>query len=231
MQKLKKLILLLTTATLAVSALAFASCKDPDNSSSSSSSSIPGGGEYEYPALKEDCEHEFDEWTFEKEANCVQDGFAYRYCLLCKGSQTETIPMRGHTFNNTACEKCDTPIQLPTEDNSLLIQYPQEDDSGIAGTGEAYDRYELKEGYIELTGGRLPIWLSFSVSGAGQYVLYTVEGDQGATITRYDASFHTITESSAQEATLVDGNLRSVVNCGSMYYSTQWRATYRVNIP
>lgn len=44
------------------------------------------------------CSHSYDSWTVAQEASCTQAGKRTRNCQYCGNTQTETIPITGHTF-------------------------------------------------------------------------------------------------------------------------------------
>ena len=51
---------------------------------------------FEYKILE--CKvHKFGEWTITEEASCTKDGEKVRVCSLCNKTETETIPVAGHT--------------------------------------------------------------------------------------------------------------------------------------
>ncbi|MDE7247670.1 MAG: hypothetical protein K2N43_07260, partial [Lachnospiraceae bacterium] len=44
------------------------------------------------------CSHSYDNWAVAQEASCTQSGKRTRNCQYCGNTQTETIPITGHTF-------------------------------------------------------------------------------------------------------------------------------------
>ena len=145
----------------------------------------------------------------------------------------EYIIPRGHTYENGICE-CGFGPLFP-DAGEVSYAYPQESSSGIAGKGEEYDRYQLTEGYYEIECGRAYTWLSFAISKAGQYALYTVgDADDSVEIDRYDASAQYIPRDGngnyinfpARE--LENGCLYSSISCSTDTWSEHWRATYSV---
>ncbi len=178
-------------------------------------------------------------WEVILEPGCLEDGIAQRVCQTNPDHvDTETIAARDHNFAyaNGFCQCGLGPI-FPEDDANIVYINPREASSGVQGAGTEYDRYELTEGYYQIQTGRgtSGVWLSFSVSSAGQYALYTIGGNPtGAKISRHDASSAYIPVDpngnylGKYATTLDDGNLYSVVNCGEIYYNGEWRATYFV---
>ncbi len=103
----------------------------------------------------------------------------------------------------------------------------------LSGDGEDFNRYECEEGYyqISLPAGR-EVFYSFSVRSEGQYALYSLDGANGITVTRYDAHTHYIPTDdngryTGEQADETEGNnFYSRVNCSTKHFNAQWRATY-----
>ena len=103
----------------------------------------------------------------------------------------------------------------------------------LSGDGSDYNRYECVEGYyqIELPANR-EVFYSFAVRSEGQYALYSLDGANGVTVTRYDAHSHYIPTDDngryvGEQADATEGdNFYSRVNCSTKHFNTQWRATY-----
>ena len=241
----KKFILLCTAFSLCVSMISTATaCGDGQTASSSESSSSSeeesssdGGNDDGGEDINDGCEHTWGEWIAISQPDCDTAGEKKRICSKDPSHVDKAdIPARGHdyTANNGVCHCGHGPV-VPAAASSITYKKPGAPNSGIVGTGEPFDRYELSEGYVEVEclGNNSPVWLSFSVKGAGQYALYSIDGAKGATVQRHDASMYYIPENEDgyigfDARILSDGNLYSVVNCSATYYNDYWRATYSV---
>ncbi len=98
-----------------------------------------------------------------------------------------------------------------------------------SGAGGEYNRFEGEEGYyeIELKAGASR-WYSFAPSCSGEYALVTLEAKEGVTIERYNAEAHYINPQAYPATEQEDGTLISQVTCTELYFSGQWRATYKI---
>ena len=54
----------------------------------------------------ETCKHDWDEGTVTTPATCTTDGVMTITCTLCGEVQTNTIPAKGHSFENGSCSVC-----------------------------------------------------------------------------------------------------------------------------
>lgn len=183
--------------------------------------------------------HIWGEWTGSTDNICAQDVTLTRTCTECSATDTMTIPMRGHVYEDGFCKNCLSPFVFPD-----LDQHPSCTDVwdiSVSGAGEAYNRKRLQtdtyytlevpvSDFNDLDHG---VWISVPVSGPGQYALCTVGGANGVTIDRLDAPYnHYIPTGNdgyiAQSATVADnGESYSMVNCGVAYWNVQWSATWR----
>ena len=57
------------------------------------------------------CSHDFGSWTVEREANCTQDGYAYRICSICGLREEKDDPAKGHSFGKWKVESKPTCTQ------------------------------------------------------------------------------------------------------------------------
>lgn len=169
--------------------------------------------------------HNWGEWTKTENPTCSTEGTKTHTCTDCNAVESEPIAPLGHVYTDGKCTCGDGPI-YPTADKDILYRNPLDQNSGIQGAGEAYNRFQLHEGYYEI---EIPatgeVWLSFSSSQPGQYALYSIENPNNITATRYDASEQFIPEKNFPAVTF-DGNLYSNVNANPQYWSYSWRATY-----
>ncbi len=113
----------------------------------------------------------------------------------------------------------------PTDDIEIVWKQPA---SGVGAEYPFEDRFACEEGYYELTltkGKKL--CYSFSVSEAGQYALYSIDGAAGVTVTRYDASAHYIPPT-GEKAYKVEKGFYSYVHCSERHFNAEWRATYSI---
>ena len=149
----------------------------------------------------------------------------------------EYIAPRGHdyTYRNGYC-KCGAGPVYPKAPSSIKYIEVQSSKSGIMGKGAEYDRYELTEGYFEITCKLDPIWLSFSIDEPGQYALYTTTTvDASVELNRYDASAQYIPVGADGKtyinfpATKTAKGLYSTVSCPTVMWSEHWRATYSID--
>lgn len=185
-----------------------------------------------YPALQVAENYEMYSWTeFElvEEASCKAAGIKQAYWTEDESviHQAHIAP-RGHTYNNGICACGEGPVYPAAP---AKITYTAVED--CSGKGQEYDRYELTEGYYEVTMPRFSetkTWLSFAVEGPGQYALYTIDTvPTGTTIIRHDASAQYINPNNFP-AGKVDGNvLYSNVTCSSSHWSESWRATFSIS--
>ncbi len=194
---------------------------------------------------------DWNEWVRTKDPTCVEDGEKQRTLIADPTKvQTAKIPARGHNYAWTSedvavtgeqglCIVCNEPASIPALDSNqafaqvdLCTHNDTEIYEGLCdcvykGRGEAYSRVELSEGCYTL---EIPssekLWLSFSVKAAGQYVLYSVDGDNDVVAQRYNAEVHYVNENGGIPATVKENNFFSYVNCGTLFFSEQWRATY-----
>ncbi len=239
MNKFKKILLFLLSATMTFSTLAFAACGGNDvnesNNNSESSSEIPSDSSPEDSSVIDTCEHVWGEWELESDATCLDEGVKVRTCLLDDSHvDRDTFNARGHDYkSNGICFRCNFTVELPEADPNATYLDVSKASSGVAGTGKAYDWFELSlDGHYEIPIGRDGIvWVNFGVEEAGQYMLYSIENN-GVTVQRHDASAHYIPIDGNgnyighDARVLDDGNFISTVNCGEAYYNEQWRATF-----
>ena len=192
----------------------------------------------------------WSEWELITEPTCDTDGKKMHYDTENPTvTETAAIPARGHDYSgeNNTCVRCGQAIKIPAlADGQKFVRaetcthtdteiYEGQCDCVFQGRGEDYSRLQLSEGcYVvetvttsEVTN---TLWLSFSVTGAGQYMLYSIDNNNQVTAARYDASAHYITPV-AYNATVKDGNFYSYVNCSEQYFNAEWRATYCLKAP
>ncbi len=215
-----------------------------DDSSDSSSESVLENSSVEESSVDEsiyadpdDGGYAWTEWELVKEPTCSEAGEKIRARVDDDTiMQTGLIRPRGHAYAQDAeekrlagemgvCIRCGQTATIPAL--SAKQEFPEVDAKG-KGDG-AYNRLELSEGChtveIPATG---ELWLSYPVSKAGQYVLYSVGGKAGVTAERFNAEAHFVNENGGFAAAEKDGNFYSYVNCGEQYFSTGWRATFRL---
>lgn len=241
----KKCILLCAALSLCVSVISSAvACGSGQTASSSESPSSSteeesgSDGDDGGDNVDDGCEHTWGEWTAVSQPDCDTAGEKQRICSKDSSHVDKAdIPARGHdyTANNGVCHCGHGPV-VPTAASSITYKKPGAPDSGIVGTGKPFEWYELSEGYLEVEclGEDNPVWLSFSVKGAGQYALHSIDGAKGTKVQRHDASISYIPEDENgyigfDARILTDGNLYSIVNCSPNYYSPYWRATYSIS--
>ena len=171
--------------------------------------------------------HNWGEWTKTKSPTCDAEGEKTHTCKTCNTTEKAAITPLGHTYNNGKCDCGDGPV-YPEADKNIVYLNPRNQNSGILGTGEKYTRFQMREGYYEV---EIPasgeVWIAFSCSQAGQYALYSVENPDNITAKRYNASEQFVPEDNFPAAKF-DGNFYSSVDANSLYWSSSWRATYRL---
>ncbi len=202
-------------------------CKDEENSTSSPNTDDSGVT----------CTHVWNEWTLVSSPDCDTDGEKQRICSLDNTHvERAKIAKRGHDYANTGvCETCGAEWTPPALDTNATYENPDDDSTDIMGTGDPFDRFEMQEGYYEITIGQSgEAWLSFATAGAGQYALYTTSNPDNVQITRHDASSQYIPSDDNGEyigfsaRALDNGNHLSTVSCPDQYWSEVWRATFRL---
>ena len=57
-------------------------------------------------SCKQECNHEFGEWTVTKAATCTVDGTESRTCSLCGETEEKTIAAEGHKSEDLLCGTC-----------------------------------------------------------------------------------------------------------------------------
>lgn len=190
-----------------------------------------------YPELKVAVNYANFSWTdFElvTEPSCTVAGIkAASWTEDESVSHQAYIAPRGHTYENGICACGAGPI-YPEAPSTITYT----DVTKVPGNenldGGEYSRYELKEGYYELTLTRVKKWLSFSISEPGQYALYSVgKAHTSIELNRYDASAQYIPIDKDGKhigfaANNFNGILYSSVNCDANTWSDQWRATFSI---
>ncbi len=153
----------------------------------------------------------------------------YGCCIRCQEDGALRIPtLTNPTFVTTA-QDCD---HSQTEINTGECSHEYK---GTGTREPLYNALELTEGCYELTikeeHASDGLWISFSASQDGQYVLYSVGENEGVgfTVTRYNVSLGGgyVNENGGVVASVKEDNFYSFVNPGSTY-SSYWRATYRI---
>ncbi len=154
-----------------------------------------------------------------------------------------TDEKKGHEYSEkdgkcTRCGKEAVIPQLPADQYFDLVIPCEHNmsncpDCDYTGSGEKENRVQLTEGcYTVKMRSNGELWLSFSVSQAGQYVLYSVDGAKTVKATRFNANDAYIPDEGIAAVVKgegeTDGNFFSYVNCGENYYNAAWRATYRL---
>lgn len=61
-------------------------------------------------SCKQECIHEYGEWTVSKEVSCTENGEMTRTCALCGNTETSVTTATGHEAGELVCGKCDTAI-------------------------------------------------------------------------------------------------------------------------
>lgn len=61
-------------------------------------------------SCKQECVHEFGEWTVTKEVSCTENGEMTRTCSLCGEVETSVTAATGHESDNLVCGKCNTAL-------------------------------------------------------------------------------------------------------------------------
>ncbi len=190
----------------------------------------------------------WSEWEAVSQPTCTEDGEKTRYDLD-DPTITETAPIaaRGHDYSqdNGTCSVCGDQVVIPAldaEQDFPLVEpcihndqqiYEGLCDCAYKGRGEEYSRLELTEGCYTVETIRNDevsnaIWLSFSVKEAGQYMLYSVDNNNKAKATRYDASTAFVPTIGVEARVDENGDFYSYVNCSENYFSNEWRATFRI---
>ncbi len=242
MKKLKTLLIML----IATFSLGIIACdKNSDSSSESSygdssvdeSSVADSSVDESIYADPDDGGYAWTEWVLVNEPTCLEAGEKTRSRIDDSAvTQTGLIRPRGHAYAQDATEKqiagemgvcirCGQKAKIPAL--SSTQDFPEVNANG-QGDG-AYNRLQIGEGChtVEIpSSGEL--WLSIPVSKAGQYVLYSVDGGNGVTVDRFNASEHFVNEDGGFRAAERNGNFYSYVNCGDLYFSDGWRATFRL---
>ncbi len=197
MKALKKLTVVLLAMLLAGTAIVGCGGDGGKNSESTSSDSQSSSEKKEEPCTDVKG-HEYSEKT--------------GYCIRCNQKavipdlpQNQSFPLVEPCTHGSRCRKCD-----------------------YLGAGTEYDRIELFEDCytIEIPNSG-DIWLSFDVEEPGQYLLYSIGGDNGVTVNRHNANSHYV-PTVGVPAVVEDGNFYSYVSCTVGYYNTEWRATYHL---
>ena len=186
------------------------------------------------------------EWVMTAPVTCTEDGAKSAVCAYNPNHTQSgvTVTKRGHEYDGGKCVRCEEVPTIPEAEQSptYINNYDKNSPFGNQ-TGGEYNRYEVvitdDSAYYEFELERSKAWISLSVPEAGQYAVYTVgEIPANATLVRYDASVQYIPidedgnyigeEAVAIEANsfLPEGTLFSDVNCSTMHWSTQWRATW-----
>ncbi|MBQ2769152.1 MAG: hypothetical protein IJF44_04180 [Clostridia bacterium] len=184
-----------------------------------------------HTTVKETYIHDWEDWELVSAATCTEKGEKHRDCKQCDAEETAKFSAIGHDYTNGVCKTCNKTAVLPAEKKDPAFLNP-ETATSIKGKGEPFDRYQMKEGYFEVEIGNSGyVFMSFSVSSAGQYALYTLN-TPNVSLKQHDASAHYIPTDEegnylGNEATKLDnGNLLSTVSCARKYYNNEWRATF-----
>ncbi len=160
----------------------------------------------------------------------------------CGDAPKSECEIKGHEYSETdlLCVRCEKKAPIPSVPSNQKFPLVEPCTHGLqncpvceyVGTGEnEWDRLELKEGcYTVEIGSDGELWLSFSVSQAGQYVLHSVGGDEDVAATRHAANAHYVNEKGIA-AFEENGEFYSYVNCGNAYFNDEWRATYCLKAP
>ncbi len=156
----------------------------------------------------------------------------------CGGNETPApqteCEKKGHEYSedNGKCIRCEKLAVIPAipskQKYPLVEPCPHEGNCGCEyeGSGDLWNRVELEETcYTIEIDHRGELWLSFSAAKAGQYVLYSVGGNNGVEVERYNANAHYVPDV-GKKGFVENGNFYSYVNCGEGYYNGEWRATY-----
>lgn len=213
---------------------------DSEDSSSGGGSSDTPDDEFVYPDLitVDDVNaYTWSDYELVQEPTCLVAGIKQRRSVTDENVvHQEYVAPRGHdyTYGNGKC-KCGAGPVFPEEPSK--IKYAKIPDD-VSGKGTEYDRYELSEGYYEITmprGGKQ--WLSFSVPEPGQYALYSVgKAHTSIELNRYDASAQYIPIDGNGNyigfpSNSFDGVLYSTITCSTNHnmWSPSWRATYSVS--
>ena len=185
-----------------------------------------------YPKICQNGEGcDFGEWSLvrSEKVSCTNDGVKKR---VCKNDENhvdyEIIEAHGHNFGNIGvCSVCDTEATLPKANKNA---YYNDITDGYTGSGDDYDRYQLEtDDYFQVTLGGTDVWFEFSVPEPGQYAVITT-ATNGATLTRFDASYQYINYDDPHEAKVLgNGNLLSTVVCSEAVWSYNWKATFRIS--
>ncbi len=163
-------------------------------------------------------------------------------------SSSSSVPLtecdkKGHEYSEKTglCVRCNKAPEIPpiAQNQKFPLVEPCTHDGGgfcpecdYQGSGEnEYDRVELFEDcYTVEIGNKGVLWLSFSVKKAGQYLLQSVDGDNGVQVTSHAANEQYVNPKGI-DAIKKDNNFYSYVNCGEGYFNAQWRATYCFKAP
>ncbi len=222
--KIKRITATLLALLASLSLTSFAGCGDKNNDNSQNNS-VPVEN------------YTWGEWELIKNPTCIEDGEKKRVDLNDNTHfDTAAIPARGHEYGNDGnCVRCQTPAVIPaltgnekfSEVTPCEHTYPH-CGCEYTGNGTMWNRIELNEGCFTVELNQTKLWLSFSAKSAGQYALYTVDNNNGASITRHNANEQYVNEKGIA-AIEKNENLYSYVNCSTTYYNNQWRATYCIS--
>ena len=182
--------------------------------------------------------HLYGEWTGDLSELCTKDAQLTRTCSTCGGTESQTVAMRGHAYDNGVCKICDEPFTFPQLQQNP--SYVDAWDTSIRGVGEAFDRkhlnintyYTMEVPPVNPDMGNDGVWISVPADGPGQYALLTIGGTNGVTIERFDANDFYIPGNEygylGYAATEHEnGESYSIVSCSELHYNEVWRATWR----
>ena len=138
--------------------------------------------------------HLYGEWTGDLSELCTKDAQLTRTCGTCGGTESQTVAMRGHAYDNGVCKICDEPFTFPQLQQNP--SYVDAWDTSIRGVGEAFDRkhlnintyYTMEVPPVNPDMGNDGVWISVPADGPGQYALLTIGGTNGVTIELFDAN-------------------------------------------
>ncbi len=148
---------------------------------------------------------------------------------------TDTVKGHDYAEKDGVCIRCGKKAVIPALPANADFPLVEPCDHGgncgceYEGSGEMWNRVELQESCytIEIPYAK-EIWLSFAVEKAGQYVLYSVGGDNDIKAERYNANAHYVPDVGVA-AYEENDDFYGYVNCGAGYFNGEWRATYRLS--
>ncbi len=137
----RKIFLILCTLIACVClALGLAACGGTGGGTQGGNGGTQGGNDGN---AEEQETHDWSDWEIVKEATCTEEGSRTRTCDECGKAETETIPAKDHTFNDSnVCKDCGFEL-VPTVGLEYELyeetEYPRGEYYRVKGMGTATD--------------------------------------------------------------------------------------------